>query len=284
MGKRGFRVLAFAPLFLLMAAAYTLPVLYNLIRSLQNEQGEYVGLKNYADVLSSYYFLDSLRFTLRIALVTTAIAMVIAVVVALALRESFVGKRLVLFLFHYNICIPHIVAAMMMIMLLSQIGILSSLTYRLGISESAKAFPWLVRDSSGLGITITFVWKYFPYIGLSVLGVLQGASRAYEAQAATLGVGKRKRFFHVILPQILPATVIASIIVFAAAFGEYEIPALLGASTHRALSVMVYMKYCDLSTRDLPAAYVMMTLMSLVLMVFILVYYVLVTRKRGEVK
>ena len=284
MGKRGLRALAFAPLLVLMAAAYTLPVLSNLIKSLQNERGEYVGLKNYADVLSSYYFLDSLRFTLRIALVTTVVAMVIAVVVALALRERFAGKKLVLFLFQYNICLPHIVAAMMMIMLLSQIGLLSSLAYRLGVTDSAKAFPWLVRDSKGLGITITFVWKYFPYIGLSVLGVLQGASRAYEAQAATLGVGRLKRFFHVILPQILPATAIASIIVFAAAFGEYEVPALLGASNHRTLSVMVYMKYCDLSTRDLPAAYVMMTLMSLVLMAFILVYYWLVTRKRGGAK
>ncbi len=282
MRKRGFTALAFVPLFLLMGIAYTLPVLSNLIKSLQNEQGEYVGLKNYADVLSSYYFLDSLRFTLRIALLTTLIAMLIAVIVALALRETFAGKKLVLFLFQYNICLPHIVAAMMMIMLLSQIGVLSSLAFRLGITDSAKAFPWLVRDSKGLGITITFVWKYFPYIGLSVLGVLQGASRAYEDQAATLGVGKVKRFFHVVLPQIIPATAIASIIVFAAAFGEYEVPALLGASNHRTLSVMVYMKYCDLSTRDLPAAYVMMTLMSLVLMAFILAYYLLVMRKRGE--
>jgi len=178
--------LAFAPLLLLMGAAYTLPVLSNLVKSLQNEQGEYVGLKNYADVLSSYYFLDSLRFTLRIALVTAAAAMLIALIVALALRETFAGKKLVLFLFQYNICLPHIAAAMMIIMLLSQMGAVSSLAYRLGITDSAKAFPWLVRDAKGLGITITFVWKYFPYIGLSVLGVLQGASRSYEEQAAKL--------------------------------------------------------------------------------------------------
>ena len=141
MGKRGLRALAFAPLLLLMAAAYTLPVLSNLMKSLQNERGEYVGLKNYADVLSSYYFLDSLRFTLRIALVTTVVAMVIAVIVALALRESFIGKKIVLFLFQYNICLPHIVAAMMMIMLLSQMGIVSSLCYHAGLTSGANSFP-----------------------------------------------------------------------------------------------------------------------------------------------
>lgn len=282
MGKRSHEVLAFVPLGLLMALAYTLPVLANLLKSLQNEKGEYVGLKNYADVLSSYYFTDSLLFTLRIALVTTVVAMVIAIVVALALRETFAGKRIVLFLFQYNLCMPHIVAAMMMIMLLSQVGVLSSLAYRAGLTESARDFPWLVRDSRGIGVTVAFVWKYFPYIGLSVLGVLQSASPEYERQAATLGIGRWKRFFHVVLPQIIPATATASIIVFASSFGEYEIPALLGASAHRSLSVMVYMKYCDMSTRDLPAAYAMMTMMTLVLMAFIISYYLLTTRKRGD--
>lgn len=282
MQKRAHRFLAFAPLGLLMAAAYTLPVLSNLVKSLQNEKGEYVGLKNYADVLSSYFFKDSLLFTLRIAFVTTLIAMLIAVAVALALRETFVGKRIVLFLFQYNLCMPHIVAAMMMIMLLSQVGVLSSLAYRAGLTDSAKAFPWLIRDSRGIGITIAFVWKYFPYIGLSVLGVLQSVSPEYERQAATLGAGRRQRFFHVVLPQIIPATATASIIVFASSFGEYEIPALLGASAHRTLSVMVYMKYCDMSTRDLPAAYAMMTMMSLVLMAVIVSYYLLTMGKRGE--
>lgn len=282
MQERFHRFLAFLPLCVLMAVAYTLPVLSNIVKSLQNESGEYIGLQNYADVLSSYFFKDSLLFTLRIALVTTVVAMVIAVVVALALRETFAGKRIVLFMFQYNLCMPHIVAAMMMIMLLSQVGVMSSLAYHAGLTESAQAFPWLVRDSRGIGITITFVWKYFPYIGLSVLGVLQSASPEYERQAATLGVGKWKRFFHVVLPQIIPATATASIIVFASSFGEYEIPALLGASSHRTLSVMVYLKYCDVYTRDLPAAYAMMTMMTLVLMAIIISYYLLTTGKRGE--
>ena len=263
---------------LLLGIAYIIPLGSNIVNSLKDESGNYVGLKNYMDVLSSYYFLDSLWFTLKVALITTALSMVIAIIVALALRENFAGKKITLFLFQYNLCIPHMVVAMMMIMLLSQTGILSSLAYQLGLIESATEFPWLVKDSKGLGIIITFVWKYFPYIGLSVLGILQGASREYEAQAATLGVGKVKRFFHVILPTILPATSAASIIVFSAAFGEYEIPALLGSTSHRMLSIMVYIKYCDLSTRNIPQAYAMMTMMMLVLACIILFYYLLTSR------
>lgn len=267
--------LAFAPLFFLMAIAYVFPIISNVIKSFQNEAGEYVGLKNYADVLSSYYFLDSLWFTLKIAFISTTIAMCIAIVVALALRETFIGKKIVLFLFQYNLCMPHIVVAMMMVMLLSQTGIVSSICYSLGLIKEAGDFIWLVRDSRGLGIMITFIWKYFPYIGLSVLGVLQSTSREYEQQAAVLGVGKWRRFFHVILPQIISATSTATIVVFSAAFGEYEIPAILSTASHRTLSIMVYMKYCDLATQNKPHAYAMMLMQTIVLMVIILCFYYL---------
>lgn len=278
MKESGKRWLAFAPMLLLLAVAYVVPLTSNIINSFHDDAGNYVGFQNYADVLGSYYFLDSLWFTLKVAFVTTVLSMLIAIIVAMALRENFAGKKLALFLFQYNLCVPHMVVAMLMIMLLSQTGIVSSIAYQLGLIDGAQEFPWLVRDSKGIGIVITFVWKYFPYIGLSVLGILQGASREYEAQAATLGVGKLKRFFHVVLPSIMPATTAASIIVFSAAFGEYEIPALLGSASHRMLSIMVYVKYCNMSTRNVPQAYAMMTMMMLALAFIILLYYILTSR------
>lgn len=274
--------LAFVPLFILMAIAYVFPILSNVINSFKNDNGEYVGLKNYTDVLSSYYFLDSLWFTLKIAFIATAVAMCIAIVAALALRETFVGKKIVLFLFQYNLCVPHIVVAMMMVMLLSQTGIISSICYTLGITKQAEDFIFLIRDSKGIGIIITFIWKYFPYIGLSVLGVLQSASLEYERQAAVLGVGKWKRFIYVILPQIIPTTSMATIVVFAAAFGEYEIPAILSSASHRTLSIMIYMKYCDLSTQNVPHAYAMMIMQTLILMIIILSFYWLTNRGRSK--
>ena len=281
MKKRIEKCLAFLPLFLLMGGAYLIPVLSNITNSLKDEAGDYVGLQNYADVWNSYYFLDSFWFTLKIALVTTVVSTVLAIIAAMALRETFIGKKLVLFLFQYNLCMPHIAVAMMAVMLLSQTGALSTLSNLLGLTEGAADFPWLVRDSRGIGIALTFVWKYFPYIGLSALGVLQGASLEYEQQAAVLGVGKYRRFFHVILPNILPAITVAMIMVFTAAFGEYEIPALLGSSAHRSLSMMIYIKFCDLSTRNVPQAYAMMSMMVIALMAVIVTCYVAASKRQG---
>lgn len=275
--------ISFVPLVGLMVLGYAVPIFTNVLYSLQDESGAFVGLENYQSVFTSYYFVDSLLFTLKVSICSTFLAMVIAVVVALALRQTFVGKRLVVFMFQFNLTIPRMAAAMMLLLLLSQTGMLSQLCCYFGITEDAGAFPWIVRDSQGLGLILAFTWKFFPYIGMSVLGILQGASLEYEQQAATLGVGRFKRFWHITLPMIIPATSIASIIVFAAAFGDYEIPTILGSTSHRMLSVFTYAKFTDFALMDKPEAYVLMVVMAVVLTVIILLYRQLtMPAKRGE--
>jgi putative spermidine/putrescine transport system permease protein len=203
---------------------------------------------------------------------------------ALALRETFFAKKLVLLICRYNLSVPRLAAAMMMVFLLSQTGFLSSLTHQLGLTESVRDFPWLVYDSKGIGLSIVFVWKFTPYIALAALGVLQGASLEYEHQAATLGIGKFKRLIHIILPNVVPAISTTAIIVFAAAFGDYETPAILGAAQKRSVSVMLYLKYLDPDMQNRPEAYAMMVLTSAVLMTIILIAWRLAAigrRKRG---
>jgi putative spermidine/putrescine transport system permease protein len=283
-GRGLFVALPFLPLVVLMAIAYVWPVAAVVRGSFFDDGGRFAGLANYADVLGSYYFWDSLLFTLRVSLVSTAISMALAVILALALRERFAGRKLALFISQYNLSIPRMAAAMMMVFLLSQTGLLSSIVHKLGLTRSVGDFLWLVYDAKGIGLIIVYVWKFFPYIGLSALGMLQGASREYEQQAATLGAGKFKRFFYVVLPTVVPAIAVSSILVFAASFGDYEVPAILGSPQKRSVSVMMYLKYVDPDMRDRPEAFAMMVLISIALVAAIVAYYRLTSRgarKRG---
>ncbi|MDR2197068.1 MAG: ABC transporter permease subunit [Coriobacteriales bacterium] len=269
---------SFLPLALLMALAYLWPVLVTVQASFADDAGVFVGAQNYEDTLTSYYFIDSLLFSLKVSLVSTLVSMILAVVLALALRETFVGKKLALFICQYNLSVPRMAAAMIMVFLISQTGWLSSLAHEMGIYDSAAQFPFWVYDAGGVGLITVFVWKFTPYICMSVLGILQGASLEYEHQAATLGIGRVKRFVHVVLPSIIPATAVASILVFAASFGDYEVPAILGSAQSRPLSVMVYLKYLDPHLRDRPEAFVIMVIMTLVLMAIIVTYWLCATR------
>lgn len=282
MRKRLSFIASFVPLVALMVLGYAVPVVSNVIGSLQDKQGGFVGFENWTRVLTSYYFIDSLLFTLRIALVSTALAMVIAVVCALALRRTFIGKKLVVLMFQFNLTIPRMAAAMMLLLLLSQTGFLSQIAHAIGITQGTADFPYLIQDQAGVGLIIAFTWKFFPYIGMSVLGILQGASLEYEDQAAVLGVGRWRRFWHITLPMIVPATSIASIIVFAAAFGDYEIPMVLGSPSHRVLSIYTYLKYSDPAMMNRPESYVLMVVMIVVLMAVILLYRHLTMPKEGR--
>jgi putative spermidine/putrescine transport system permease protein len=275
---------SFLPLAVLMGAAYVWPAITVIRGSFFDDDGRFAGRQNYADVLQSYYFWDSLSFTLKVSLLSTAISATLAVILALALRESFAGKKLALFVSWYNLSVPRLAAAMLMVFLLSQTGFLSSIAHKVGLTESVGDFPWFVYDSGGLGPIIAFVWKFSPYIALSVLGVLQGASLEYEQQAATLGAGRFKRFFHVLLPTVVPALAVSSVLVFAASFGDYEVPAILGSSQRRSVSVMLYLKYMDPDMKDRPEAFAMMVLTSLALAALILACHRLTAsgaRKRG---
>ena len=128
---------SFLPTILLMAVGYVVPVATNVALSFCDDSGAFVGIDNYVSVLTSYYFIDSLLFTLRTALLSTALAMTIAVVMALALRETFVGKKLVVLMFQFNMTIPRMAAAMMFMLLLSQTGFLAKIAHELGIIEKA---------------------------------------------------------------------------------------------------------------------------------------------------
>jgi putative spermidine/putrescine transport system permease protein len=275
---------SFLPLIVLMAIAYIWPVAAIIRGSFSDEAGLFAGWQNYADVLGSYYFRDSLWFSLRVSLISTFLSVALAAVLAMALRDTFAGKKIALFLSQYNLSIPRMAAAMIMVFLLSQTGLASAVSHALGFTESVGDFPWLVYDANGKGLIIVFVWKFFPYICISMLGVLQGASLEYEQQAATLGIGKWRRFFFVVLPTAAPAIAVSSILVFAASFGDYEAPAILGSAQGRSLSVMLYLKYVDPDMRDRPEAFAIMVLMGLVLMAAIVTCRRLAAggaRKRG---
>ena len=101
---------------------------------------------------------------------------------------------------------------------------------------------------------LTYTCKQIPYV-MSVVILLMRRVWGSGAQAArTLGAGPVRAFFTVTLPLSMPAISTAFIIIFAYAFGAYELPFLLGATLPRAFPVQAYMEFLspDLSHRPTP--------------------------------
>ena len=196
-------------------------------------------------------FWQGLLLTIWVSVGSTFISAVLALATALLLRRSFIGKRLATFLYQLNLPVPHVVAAIGILFLFSQSGVLSRTGAQLGLFEFPRDFPVLVRDKYGVGMMLSFVWKEVPFIGVIVLAVLQSLGVDYEDLARSLGANRWQRFRYVILPLVMPGLLSGSILVFAFTFGSYEVPAILGVRFPRTLTVSAvrFFRNPDLNAR-----------------------------------
>ena len=238
-----------------------------------------INFDSYLNILTSDQYSDQfwrgLLLTFWVSFASTFLAAALAIACALLLRQSFVGKRFTSFLFQLNLPIPHLVAAIGILFLLSQSGLIARLMAELGLIEFPNEFPILVRDKNGFGIILAYTWKEMPFIGVIVLAILQSLGEDYEGLARSLGANRWQRFRYVILPLIMPGMFSASIIVFAFNFGSYEVPKLLGVRYPEMLSVMSldFFLNPDLNARSEGMAMSMIMTAMVLVLVFIYMWF-----------
>lgn len=206
----------------------------------------------------------SVLLTLHIALTSTVISTVLGVAAALALRQTRMGRGLAGFLFRVNLTVPHVVAAVGILYLFGQSGLMARLAHAGGLIDRPAGFPALVHDPAAIGILLVYIWKEVPFIGVVVLAQLQAVGRDWEGAARSLGAGPWQSFRHVTWPMIAPGTIAAAVVVFAFAFGAYEVPLLLGQSHPQALPVLAWRLYTDVDLDGRAQAMALAVVMSVV--------------------
>jgi putative spermidine/putrescine transport system permease protein len=230
------------------------------------------NLDAYRNLLRLPEFLPSLGMTLYVSIMSTAISMILAIASALLLRRTFRGKRFMTFLFSFNLPIPHIVGAVGIMFLFAQSGFIARVSHGLGLIDRPMDFPILVNDPYAIGIILEYVWKEVPFIGIVVLAVLQSIGDDYEAVARTLGASAVQRFWYVILPLIMPATLSVSILVLAFTFGEFLIPYLLGQTYPATLPVLAVRLFTNPDLNKRPEAMAMSILIAIISAIMVIVY------------
>ena len=227
-----------------------------------------LSLDAYRHLFARGDFLASLGLTLWIASASTLLSCVLAVACALFIRRLSWGKRWTTFVFQLNLPIPHSVGAIALFLLLSQSGFLARLAYLAGLIDAPSDFP-------------AYAWKGATLIGINVLAALAAVGDDYEAAAQTLGAGAWQRFGMVTLPLITPALAAAAVLVFAFAFGAYEVPYLLGQRYPSALPVLAYRSYVDVDLNARPEAMAISMVIAAVTALSALVYLRFSRRRMG---
>ena len=112
----------------------------------------------------------------------------------------------------------------------------------------------LLFSENSIGIIICHLIKEIPFVTVTLVAVLRRINSDYYKQARSLGASKFNVFKKITLPLMLPNIFYMFIIVFIYAFGDYEVPQLLGPSSPKSLATLSYNAYTNPLLSDRPEA------------------------------
>lgn len=293
-----------SPTLIVVFVIVILPILWTVLLAFQRVKllnvrqagvlGSYT-LRNFEIVLTSPGFWSSLWTTLVYTVFGTALSIAIGLAAALALRKTFFGRSVV----RSAMLLPYVapvvaVTFVWQVMLDPQFGILNSAGQSLLGWDRPIAFlsqresqlsilGWHVGIPTALITVIVFeAWRYFPFAFLFITARLQAVPGELEEAAVVDGATPSQRFWHVVLPQLMPVMAVLAVLRFILTFNKFDDVYLLtgGGAGTEVVAVRVYQ---FLTARfDIGAGAAQALVLSLVLAVFLAIYLRFVSRRVEE--
>ncbi len=240
-----------------------------------------ISLSAYRETLNlNSEFWTSLIFSLWISVASTIISAAVALTLAVWLSER--SRNSDTFALNWNLAFPHLVWSVAILLFLSQSGLLARWAATLGIIQMPADFPVLVRDRFGIGIILSYLGKEIPFLTITILSVLRSQSIGFDVVAENLGANRWQRVRYVTIPQVLPALLAGSLIVFGFIFSSYEVPALLGVGYPRALPVLALRFFLDPDLRARSEGMVISLIITLIVTVVAVISLKIGERKEKD--
>jgi sulfate transport system permease protein len=156
--------------------------------------------------------LAALRVSFGLSIAAAAINAVFGLIIAWVLvRYEFPGRKLLDSFIDLPFALPTAVAGISLTAIYSTHGWVGSLLAPLGIKIAFT--PW--------GILVALVFIGLPFIVRTVQPVLEDLDVEVEEAAATLGAGRFKTVFWIVMPSLLPPLLTGFALALARAVGEY---------------------------------------------------------------
>lgn len=208
-------VLFIAPALITLAATFVYPLAYNLWLSLHSYnlaevyRGiQFVGLRNYAEILQDPYFWNAFRNSALLTLTCLALELPIGMVLALILQERVKGHSVFRFTFILPLLLIPSVTAYMWRFMFQYDGIVN---YLLGLAHIG-AINWTTTTTGLISVAITVVWQNAPFSFIIFLAGLQTIDPDIWAAARVDGASAFRRFIHVTLPLMRPFILVVLVI------------------------------------------------------------------------
>lgn len=247
---------------------------------------EFVGLDNYLSFFRQPDFPEAFKNSVVWTVGSVVLELVLGLYVALVLQRHFRLRGLARAIVLFPYLIPTIVAVLVWrFMMHDLLGVVNYGLIALGLVR--EPVLWFSNtDTAMMGVIIVGVWKFFPFVVIALLGILQSIpAEIYEA-AKVDGANMFQELWHITMPAILPVFLLTALLRTIWTWDKFDIIYLLTGggpvNATTTLPIFVYREAFDHWRMGRASAVAMVTFA--VLLVCTLVYLRFYDRAEGATR
>ncbi len=244
--------LLLAPSLLIMLGVTVWPVINTFILSFYhvptgiNQVRTFVGFGNYLEMLKDQLFWETIGRTFYFTIVSVGLELILGLAIAQLIHSRPWGWQFLRFSLIIPWAVPTIVnGAMWRWIYSADFGALNALLMQLGLIK--HYVPWLSLPNMAMNLIIVAdLWHTMPFVALVLQAALATLPEDLDEAAAVDGANAWQRFWHIRLPLLRPAILVALIVRTVDAFRVFDIVYILtsGGPAYKTLTI-TYLTYLN---------------------------------------
>jgi len=223
-------------------------------------------LDNYRFLLEDKLYLVSYLKSIEIALISTALCLLLGFPMAYAIALTpYPWRNLLLLLVILPFWTSFLLRVYAWMVMLGKQGLINNTLISLGLID--QPLQMLYTDGA---VYLGIVYTYVPFMILPLYATLEKLDLDLHEAAADLGARPLQVFRDVTVPLATPGIIAGCLLVFIPALGEYVIPALLGGLDSLMIGRTLYDEF--FVNRDWPLASAVAVVLLLILILPIMLF------------
>lgn len=188
-----------------------------------NQARMFVGFGNYLEMLQDPAFWETIKRTLYFTIVSVGLELILGLAIAQLIHSRPWGWKFLRFSLIIPWAVPTIVnGAMWRWIYSADFGALNGILLQLGLID--HYIPWLTLSSAAMNLVILAdLWHTMPFVALILQAALANLPEELNEAAAVDGANAFQRFWHIRLPLLRPAILVALIVRTVEAFRVFDI-------------------------------------------------------------
>lgn len=275
--RNGLNIVFILPLVIFIVGFTVVPIIQTILLSFKDpyDTAQW-SLASYEYMFSKSHFVESVVNTLWIAALGLFIQIGMGFLIALLLKQTFVGKGLARAFVLLPMGVPTLVSGVAMLHIFSTSGYLNELLFRLNMINvpvdwtGSKALSMLI-------VAIADSWKVMPIVVMLFLSGLESISNVLYEASSIDGATSWQNFRYITLPQLKSTCTMTILLRMVDLLRIFEMPqVLLGRSTPF-LGTLAYSEY---EYGNATYSAVVSTILLVLIIASVVLYMLLFNRER----